>query len=155
MGNRAVITASREKDPKYSSDIGIYLHWDGSPESVYAFLKYCEMRGFRAPDEDCYGWARLCQVIANYIGGDLSIGIDTCSHLDCDNMDNGTYVIRGWRVTARRYYNGMTVKPVEISYGMLLSIDMSQPKEDQLGTKKIKQLLYSSKEEECDIRATA
>lgn len=28
--------------------------------AVGAFLEYCELRGFRPPDNDPYGWARLC-----------------------------------------------------------------------------------------------
>ena len=68
MGNRAVITASLSNDPQTSNDIGIYLHWNGGRDSVEAFLEYCKRRGFRPPDQDNYGWARLCQVIAILVG---------------------------------------------------------------------------------------
>ena len=63
MGNRAIITTKKR-------DLGVYLHWNGGRDSVGAFLEYCELRGFRAPDSDTYGWARLCQVICNYMGAE-------------------------------------------------------------------------------------
>lgn len=69
MGNRAVITTSQSKDVQTSIDIGVYLHWNGGRDSVEAFLSYCKLRGFRPPERDCYGWARLCQVIGNFFGG--------------------------------------------------------------------------------------
>ena len=93
MGNRAIITTKKR-------DLGVYLHWNGGRDSVGAFLEYCELRGFRAPDGDTYGWARLCQVICNYMGAEgLSVGI---SRYEGDaRMDpgaNGIYVIEGWRM---------------------------------------------------------
>lgn len=98
MGNRAVITTSKSKDVKNSKDIGVYLHYNGGRDSVKAFLKYCELKGYRSPSEDNYGWARLCQVIGNFFGGSTSIGIDNCCHLDCDNFDNGVYIIKSGRL---------------------------------------------------------
>lgn len=65
MGNRAVITTEDKK-------LGIYLHWNGGRDSVEAFLRYCDLRGFRPPNSDEYGWARLCQVIANFMGAGAS-----------------------------------------------------------------------------------
>ena len=88
MGNRAVITTSKSLDVARSTDIGVYLHWNGGRDSVEAFLKYCKLKGYRSPETDCYGWARFCQVIGNFFGGGLSLGIDKCCNLDCDNYDN-------------------------------------------------------------------
>ena len=88
MGNRAVITTKAGWQDK-EHNLGVYLHWNGGRDSVEAFLKYCELKDFRSPDKDCYGWARLCQVIGNFFGGGLSVGIDTVNRLDCDNWDNG------------------------------------------------------------------
>lgn len=124
MGNRAVIT---DKDKR----IGIYLHWNGGRDSVEAFLKYCELKGYRAPSWDNYGWARLCQVIGNYFGGSTSIGIDTYDHLDTDNGDNGVYIIEGWEIVGRLYAHGE-----QMNYDldeMLRDIDQAQPKDEQLG----------------------
>jgi hypothetical protein len=49
MGNRAVITTTREREPKNSNEIGIYLHWNGGRNSVEAFLTYCKLKGYCPP----------------------------------------------------------------------------------------------------------
>lgn len=131
MGNRAVITTSNSLDVKNSSDIGVYLHWNGGRDSVEAFLAYCEMRGFRPPEEDNYGWARLCQVIGNFFGGKLSIGIDKCCNLDCDNGDNGVYIIKGWKIVGRQYFHGTEQNYHELD-PMLRYIDNRQPKQNRI-----------------------
>jgi hypothetical protein len=119
------------KDVKKAKDIGVYLHWDGGRDSVEAFLKYCELKGYRAPSNDCYGWARLCQVIGNFFGGDCSIGIDTCDQLDCDNWDNGVYVIEGWKIVGRQYYEGAEQQNHSLRE-MLFDINESQPEDEQI-----------------------
>ena len=96
MGNRAVITTPDKK-------MGVYLHWNGGRDSVEAFLHYCELHGFRSPDRDPYGWARLCQVIGNFFGGGLSVGVGLYDQLDTDNWDNGVYIIEGWRIVGREF----------------------------------------------------
>ena len=101
MGNRAVIAFQREELTFLASDtVGIYLHWNGGPESVTAFLDAAEKLGVRREDE--YGAARLCQIIGNWFGGTLSLGVGTINHMDTDNGDNGTYVVdlknHGWKV---------------------------------------------------------
>ena len=102
MGNRAVITttnALRENGSLKKNEIGIYLHWDGSPEDVQRFLDLAKEKGVRKPEDDCYGWARLCQVIGEDIGGyELSIGIDRLERLDCANYDNGVYIFKDWTI---------------------------------------------------------
>jgi hypothetical protein len=85
MGNRVVITF--DKKPTRSS-LGIYLHWNGGPESVLAFLEAANEFRVRAGD-DPYQLARVVQIIGNYFGGTTSIGVDRLSRLDCDNGDNG------------------------------------------------------------------
>ena len=140
MGNRAAITASKSRDVAKANDNGIYLHWNGGRDSVEAFLKYCELKRYRNPSEDNYGWARLCQVIANYFGGETGIGIDNCCHLDCDNGDNGVYIIEGWKIVGRKYFEGAEQHNYDL-YDMLVDIDLTQPKTEQLGEEKIKELL--------------
>lgn len=141
MGNRAVITT---KENFNNDGVGVYLHWNGGLDSVQAFLTYCKLKGYREPTTDCYGWARLCQVIGNFFGGKLSIGIDRCSCLDCDNYDNGTYIIDGWDIVDRKYFDGNEQDSYDL-YEMLCDIDESQPVEEQIGADKIKQML-----DECD-----
>lgn len=126
MGNRAVITTPERK-------LGIYLHWNGGRDSVEAFLKYCDLRGFRAPDTDEYGWARLCQVIANYMGAEgLSVGISPYTTDVQENPgDNGIYVIHGWEIV-ERIPDGISEQmecPLDV---MLHDIDDAQPKGQQL-----------------------
>ena len=129
MGNRAVITTKENFD---NNGVGIYLHWNGGYDSVSAFLKYCELKGHRSPDTDCYGWARLCQVIGNFFGGTTSVGIDTVDKLDCDNWDNGVYIIEGWKIVDRKFFDGVEQQNYDMD-DMLRDIDKAQPKEEQLG----------------------
>ena len=128
MGNRAVITTKENMD---NNGIGIYLHWNGGRDSVRAFLKYCELRGYRAPSEDNYGWARLCQVIGNFFGGLGSLGIDTVNHLDCNNWDNGVYLIEGWEIVGRMYFEGEEQDEYDL-VGMLKTINDSMPESERI-----------------------
>lgn len=138
MGNRAVITSRDDFD---NNGVGIYLHWNGGRDSVEAFLAYCELKGYREPDKNCYGWARLCQVIGNYFGGTTSIGIDAIDRLDCDNWDNGVYIIEGWNIVGREYFNGEEQQNYDLKE-MLIEINKHQPKEEQLTEEQIEQYFY-------------
>lgn len=172
MGDRAVIInyVEGETEESFTKDcmqfregkfrgndqIGIYLHWNGSPLEVVSFLLYCRIRQIRNTNEDCYGWARFCQIVGNYIGGNLSMGIGLINELDCDNWDNGTYLIKNWNIVDRYYQhedekenkcnniwfkvteNGEKVENWEI-LEMLYKIDEKQPVEDQVGKKRLKQ----------------
>lgn len=131
MGNRAVITWTKAKEPVQSHDLGIYLHLNGGIENVSAFLKYCELKGYRTPDNDCYGYARICQVIGNFFGGSTSVGIDECRYLDCDNGENGTYICEGWDIVKRLYPYNLS-KCDQLKEEMLLEINSSMPKKEQL-----------------------
>lgn len=130
MGNRAVITT---KENFENNGLGIYLHWNGGRDSVEAFLKYCELKGYRSPDEDDYGWARLCQVIGNFFGGSLSIGINTIDNLDCNNGDNGTYIIDGWKIVDRKYFDGRSEQMNHSMEDMLMGIDVAMPEKERIG----------------------
>lgn len=136
MGNRAVITTEHK-------DLGVYVHWNGGRDSVEAFLKYCELKGYPSPENDCYGWARLCQVIGNFFGGGTSLGIGNYENLDTNNWDNGVYIIKKWKIIGREYNN----KEEQYNYDledMLEQIDISQPKSEQLGDfLKAKEVLVS------------
>lgn len=142
MGNRAVITTSKSTDIKNSTDIGIYLHWNGGRDSVQAFLKYCELKGYRSPEKDNYGWARLCQVIGNFFGGELSIGIDSCCSLDCDNWDNGVYIIKDWKIVGRKYFDDIEQDNYNLK-DMLFDINEAQPEGEKLDKKVIEAVVQS------------
>lgn len=122
MGNRAVIQMK-------GSDVGIYLHYNGGRDSVEGFLTYCKLRGFRGDD---YGMARLTQVIANFFGGDLSIGIDTVDKLDCNNQDNGVYIIDDkFNIIERKYAPNKEQHNYNL-FGIVNKINECQPQRDQL-----------------------
>jgi hypothetical protein len=107
MGNRAVIAINRYDEINQDS-IGFYLHWNGGRDSVEAFLEATkQLMGDRLGDAE-YGTARLAQVIGTYMGGNLSFGIDLCKNLDCDNGDNGVYVVdtATMAITDRRHHHG-------------------------------------------------
>ena len=134
MGNRAVITTEAKK-------IGVYVHWNGGRNSVDGFLAYCKAMKYRTPEEDCYGWARLVQTIANWFGSDgLSVGIDTYKNLDTNNGDNGVYVIKDWKIVKRIHSYDKNEKPSnkEDLISFLKELSRSQPKGSQLDENQIK-----------------
>jgi hypothetical protein len=87
MGNRAVISFKCEGVPKEYSP-SIYLHWNGGRDSIEGFLKAHEKADFR---NGAYGIARLIQLITNWFGGGLCVGVGVYSQMDTDNFDNGVY----------------------------------------------------------------
>ncbi len=91
MGNRAVITFEQKPTPQ---SVGIYLHWNGGPESVLGFLTVADKYGVRGAEDAPYELARVVQIIANFFGGTTSVGVGTLDSLDCDNHDNGVYVCK-------------------------------------------------------------
>ena len=79
MGDRAVISNN-------AKNLGVYLHWNGYREFVESVLPYCDLKQYRSPDsDDEYGWARLCQIIGNTLGGTLSLGVGRYERMDTDN----------------------------------------------------------------------
>ena len=140
MGNRAVITT---KENFNNNGVGVYVHWNGGRNSIEAFLTYCKLKGYRDPANDCYGWARLCQVIGNYFGGDCSVGIDICRNLDCDNGDNGVYIIKNWEIVDRKYFNGVEQSSYDL-YEFLKDIDNSMPEKERISGE-IERIFYKKK----------
>lgn len=149
MGNRAVITTRKALriDVQSSHELGVYLHWNGGRDSVTAFLKYCELKGYRSPEKDCYGWARLCQVIGNFFGGSTSIGIDQCCKLDCDNWDNGVYIIEDWKIVGRKYANVRTEQGHHDLLDMLIAINEKQPEDKRLSDEELKHAAWQYENE--------
>lgn len=115
MGNRAnvVFTDGEEFSP------AIYLHWNGGPESIYAFLSEMDRRKIRTGDV-MYESARFCHIVGDFfdqdnIGG-LSLGLanglangpendtpEAFAKVKTDSGDNGFYLVQ--RIT-----NGQGVK---------------------------------------------
>lgn len=142
MGNRAVITTKENFD---NDGVGVYLHWHGGRDSVEAFLAFCEAKGYRSPSIDSYGWAYLVTTIGNFFGDGLSLGIDKVSNLDCNNFDNGVYIIDGWKIVDRRYQSSCEQDSYELE-DMLERINNSQPVRMKLSDGDISRIV---KESEC------
>lgn len=144
MGNRAIIVFG-------DSNSSVYLHWNGGISSVTAFLKYCELRGFREPDKDDYGIARFVQVVANYFGADgLSIGIvdrPDLNDVDSYGLDNGIYVVHGWKIT--QHYGKMYFDKYDLT-DMIIAIDVAQPENQQLLSKQLGDMLTPAVLDEMD-----
>lgn len=115
MGNRAnvIFTDGKQFSP------GVYLHWNGGPESVYAFLDELERRrAFHGID---YMAARFVQIVAEFFDSDghaetLSLGIfsgpksiDDLAGLPTDHGDNGFFIIE-------RKEDGFFVRRFRVSY---------------------------------------
>ena len=107
MGNRCVIVSADTTKENQNKKIGIYLHWYGSEDTVKEFLQEAKDKGARGVS-DSYGWARLCQIIADNLtkecleseyesarshAYETGIGIGLVSELDTHNYDNGVYYI--------------------------------------------------------------
>ena len=142
MGNRAVITTRKDLD---ENGIGLYMHWNGGYDSVRPILDYCRIRGFRSPDKDCYGYARLAQIVCNFMGGDgYSVGVGRLKELDTNNGDNGTYVIEDWKVAERLHYSGEEQNEYDYNE-FIMNLDECQPEDQRLGGKMIRGLLKYGK----------
>lgn len=124
MGNRAVIATS-------DKSVGVYLHWNGGRDSVEAFLLYCKLKGYRSPETDNYGWARLCQVIGNFFGGETSVGVGRYESLDTNNWDNGVYIISNWEIIDR-LFAPMAEQHQHDLLEILQQINEAQPPKEQL-----------------------
>lgn len=130
MGNRAVVTfATRNQVEKYANDasrpmhlegyvadhpnaVGVYLHWNGGYDSIKPFCMACKELGYRSPVSDNYGIACFVQLVRNFFGMDgLSVGVDILSRLDCDNWDNGVFVVDGnWEIIGREFEHEEQIK---------------------------------------------
>jgi hypothetical protein len=127
MGNRGnvVFVAGERISPT------IYLHWNGGPESVYAFLRELDRRGVRADGE--YEAARFVQIVGEFfdysgtepqhsglslgiIAGPTAITPEALAEVFTDAGDNGFYVVeRGSgeplkRETTVRRFSGFPLK---------------------------------------------
>lgn len=143
MGNRAVILNKNDMlaDGKINpNQIGVYLHWNGGRDSVSAFLKYCKLKCYRSPSTDCYGWACLCNVISNFFGDGMSLGIDIASRLDCDNYDNGVYIIDHWEIVGRLYNHGVEQANYDID-SFVLRINEKMPEQAKIDACVLRELL--------------
>lgn len=142
MGNRAFIKFQGE-------GTGIYLHWNGGRDSVEPFLEYCRLKGYRP---DGYGVARMCQVIGNFFGGGLSLGVESTkgmSTADLSAGDNGVYIIKNWKIIGR-YPRDVREQHEYDPIEFLLSIDEKQPESEKLGEAHIRENAFPERKGELD-----
>ena len=136
MGNRAVIKGK-------GSNLGVYVHWNGGYDSVLAFTQYCKLKGYRSPETDDYGVARLCQVIGNFFGGSCSVGVwnmkdETTMTPEIVKeywLDNGVYEIENWEIVAH-WNSDLVTEEYHEGYDLtelLCKIDENMPVKEQLG----------------------
>ena len=128
MGNQCVITT---RENFQNNGVGLYLHWFGDVTCVTAFLQYCELKGYRPPDIDSSGFARMCQIIGNFFGSTLMLKIDTLDKLDYQNCDAGVYIIHGWSIESHEGVANPSSPDSTLKW--LIDIDNSQPENDRLG----------------------
>ena len=99
MGNRAMISFKEDRQEKEFAP-SIYLHWNGGRDSVEAFLEASQTLGIRGNDGSyCIG--RMAQVIGNWMGGHLSMGVSCYSQYDTEWLDNGVYWIKDFEIVER------------------------------------------------------
>lgn len=104
MGNRAVVSFKGTEFDKAA----VYLHWNGGPESVLAFLDVLRARKWTRMD---YISARFVGVVVEFFdheGDDqgYSVGIVDDPNKWADGCDNGHYIVEcnkddNWLVTQR------------------------------------------------------
>lgn len=126
MGNRCGIVMRGQK-------VGIYLHWNGSYDSINAFTSYMKLHEFRGGS---YGMARLAQVIGNFFGGTCSIGLCSSKELARpDGLDNGVWLLDEGFNILKNINPYIKCRPEGI-YDLLdamVIIDKAQPASYQLG----------------------
>lgn len=136
MGNRAVIRIVHSLDelttPADKSDkVGIYLHWNGGRDSIEPFLLYCK---FKEYELDRSGLQKLVTVITNAMGTGFNVEIDKLERLDCDNFDNGVYVVQNWEIVGREFVTDDFTEQNEYNcLEFLLDIDSNQPYDARMG----------------------
>ena len=131
MGNRALLVSKETWENK--KGLGVYMQWNGGRDSVEPILAYCKLKGCRSFN-DSYGVARLCQVLGNFFGGTLSVGVDYYFNLNHNPYcDNGVYVIdNDWNIVERAFFEGAEQAEYDF-YEVLKELDESMPEEDRIG----------------------
>jgi hypothetical protein len=126
MGNRANVVFCNREFTEFSPTV--YLHWNGGPESIYAFLAELDRRKVRGAGDLMYQVARFVHVVGDFFDGDpmdkkrgatsLSLGVtnpptaatpEAIAKVPTDTGDNGFYLVYreptkdGSTLTVRRF----------------------------------------------------
>ena len=97
MGNRALIAFKEKESTKKKEEVPCIY---GGRDSVEAFLDATRRLGVRKNDPS-YSMARLTQIISNWLGGTLSIGISNVGDWELSFLDNGIYWVDGLEIYDR------------------------------------------------------
>ena len=112
MGNRANVVFVAEGDVSPA----VYLHWNGGPESVYAFLNELNRRKVRADAN--YECASFIGIVNEYFNqdslgttslgvanGPSEISVEALKKVQIDSGDNGFYIVdrTGKEMVVRRF----------------------------------------------------
>lgn len=109
MTERAVIAF--EGADKNSTLTGVELDIGGDIDTVEKILGYCHQRGHCAPDTDpelAMTWLvyeSVNKFIAYTGASHMPVRVGQCKDLDCDNGDNGMYIIGdNWSIVDHLYF---------------------------------------------------
>ena len=110
MTERAVIAF--EGANRDSTLTGVFLDIGGDVKTVEEILSYCHRRGHCAPDtnpELAMTWI-IYEAVNKFIAytgaSRMPVLVGPCNTLDCDNGDNGMYIIgSNWGIVDRLYFN--------------------------------------------------
>lgn len=107
MGNRALIAfettittglaktpGGRARTRREVLPFGLYLHWNGGPESVWAFLDVLSERMVSRGNDIGYASARLVEIVGRYFGGNLSVGLSGLSSAEVILLSRRTGTVK-------------------------------------------------------------
>lgn len=156
MGNRATVIFVSEDEKSISP--AVYLHWNGGPESIYAFLNEMNIRKIRK-DQD-YECARFIHIVGDYFDmdtiGSSSLGVSngpkeitpkSLGKVKTDHGDNGFYIIcrkKDGSVKMRRFKEVYLDNGIDVQE--LSADEVEREKEEAMKHKYIPEFAESFKE---------
>lgn len=115
MGNRAAVVFTKDEDISPA----VYLHNNGGPESIYAFLAELNRRKCGGGQHPCFVAARFVHIVGDFfdsetatscslgiLNGPREITVEGVLELACIADDNGVYVVNlddPFKWTVRRF----------------------------------------------------
>lgn len=137
MGNRAVIIEKGKLK-------GVYLHWNGGRDSIKPILFYCA--NFMKEDDALDTFEFVCKCI-----GFEPKAFENYNVTDCNNGDNGVYIIDDKYEIIGRMYAPIKEQNEYDFVEFLLGIDKEMPKHYRKGKDFILKYLSLIRSDELDI----
>ena len=145
MGNRAFLYPESAKPGKKT--LGVYLHWNGGPDSVIPLIRYCKAKRFRK-FSDGYGVARLCQVMGNFFGGTTSLGVEYERPEYVDTNHKPYCITDDWEIKNIDDYRDDDWPTEQQIREFLVALNDSQPREERIP----EQFMFSDKPDLSTVR---